>query len=194
MRLGVFGGTFDPPHIGHVIVAQDAWQALGLDLVLFVPARLPPHKRDRALAPAELRRAMVQAAVAGDPRFELDETELRRSGPSYTVDTLRELRERHPESALFLLLGADQVQQFHTWRAPEEIVRLATLVVLSRGGAEDIAPALDVPYRVVPVTRIDLSATEIRRRVAAGAPIRYLVPPGVEAIIRREGLYRPNAG
>jgi len=194
VRLGVFGGTFDPPHIGHVIVAQDAWQALGLDLVLFVPARLPPHKRDRALAPAELRRAMVQAAVAGDPRFEVDETELRRSGPSYTVDTLRELRERYPESALFLLLGADQVQQFHTWRAPEEIARLATLVVLSRGGAENVAPTLDVPYRVVPVTRIDLSATEIRRRVAAGEPIRYLVPPGVEAIIQREGLYRSDAG
>lgn len=193
MRAGVFGGTFDPPHIGHLIVAQDAWLALGLEHVLFVPAAVPPHKRGRVATPAELRLEMLQAAVVDDARFEVTDLELRRPGPSYTVDTLRELRERDPEGALFFLLGADQFREFHTWRAPEEIARLANLVVLSRAGVEDVAPAIDVPYRRVVVTRIDVSSTEVRRRVAADEPIRYLVPAAVEEIIRREGLYRTDA-
>lgn len=193
MRLGIFGGTFDPPHVGHLIVAQDAWAALDLDRVLFVPAASPPHKVGRVRTPAELRLEMVRAATAGDERFEVDELELRREGPSYTVDTLRELRERDPGAALFFLLGADQFRGFAEWREPEEIARLARLVVLSRSGQESVAPPIDAPRHELGVTRIDVSATEIRRRVAAGEPIRYLVPPAVEAIIQREGLYRDPA-
>lgn len=190
MRVGIFGGTFDPPHIGHLIVAQDAWAALGLDRVLFVPAAVPPHKRGRAVSPAALRLEMIRAAVAGDPRFEVEDLELRRAGPSYTVDTLRELRARDPEGELFFLLGVDQFRELHTWREPEEVARLATLAVLSRGGAEGGEEAVGFPHRTVQVTRIDLSATEIRRRVPAGEPIRYLVPAEVDAVVRREGLYR----
>lgn len=189
MRQGIFGGTFDPPHLGHLVVAQDAWSALGLDRVVFIPAAVPPHKRGR-ITPAELRLEMLRAATAGDERFEVSDLELRRPGPSYTVDTLRELRERDPTCALFLLLGADQFIEFHTWREAEEIARLATLVVLSRGGLDTGSPRIAVPHRVLPVTRIDISATEIRRRVQAGEPIRYLVPRGVEEIVEREGLYR----
>jgi nicotinate-nucleotide adenylyltransferase len=190
-KLAVFGGTFDPPHIGHLIAAQDAHVALGLDRVLFIPAASPPHKRRPDLSPAALRMAMVEAAIGRDDRFEAGDLELRRNGPSYTVDTLRELRASAPESALFLLIGADQYRDLHAWREPDAIATLAKLVVLHRAGESyrvvDRAPA---PYRDVAVTRIDVTSTEVRRRVRAGQPIRYLVPRGVEEIIDREGLYR----
>lgn len=189
MRTGIFGGTFDPVHVGHLIVAQDAWAALGLDRILFIPAAVPPHKRGRVVATPEQRLKMLRAATAGDPRFAVSDVELERPGPSYTVDTLAELHERDPEGALFLLLGVDQFRDFHTWREPERITRLARLVVLSRGGVEAAAPPFEIPHQHLTVTRIDVSATEIRRRVAAGEPIRYLVPEAVEHIIRRDGLY-----
>lgn len=190
MKLGVFGGTFDPPHVGHLIVAQDAFTALRLDRVLFVPAAAPPHKHGRVAAPAEFRLAMLRAAIGADSRFAVEELELRRAGPSYTVDTLRALHADHPEAELFFLLGADQFREFHTWRDPAEIARLARPVVLSRGGREDVGAVIDLPYQTLAVTRIDVSATEVRERVAARAPIRYLVPAGVEEIIQREGLYQ----
>lgn len=189
MRIGVLGGTFDPPHIGHLIVAQDAWSALGLDRVLFMPAAVPPHKRGRVSTPAEVRLAMVEAACADDPRFEASDLEIRRGGTSYTVDTLRALKERDPQGALFFLVGADQFRELHTWRSPLEIARLAELVALSRPGFPIEEPRLELPYRRLDVTCVGVSATEIRRRVAAGEPIRYLVPPAVEAIIRARGLY-----
>ncbi|HEX9108742.1 MAG TPA: nicotinate-nucleotide adenylyltransferase [Longimicrobiales bacterium] len=191
MKLGIFGGTFDPPHVGHLLVAQDAWSALGLDRVLFVPAASPPHKQGRAHTPAPLRLEMLEAALAGDERFQACDVELRRSGPSYTVDTLRQLGREHPGAQLFLLIGADQAREFLSWKSPEEIASLATVVALSREGAAADASAggLDARLRALPVTRIDISATEIRRRVAEERPIRYLVPAGVEAIIRREQLY-----
>jgi nicotinate-nucleotide adenylyltransferase len=191
LRIGVFGGTFDPPHLGHLIVAQDVWVALGLDRVVFVPAAVPPHKAHREITPGAVRLELLRAAVAGDPRFEVSDLELRRAGPSYTVDTLRELQERHPAASLYFLLGVDQFRELHGWRDPEGVARLARLVVIARDGesAED-AVAARFPHLVVPTTRIDLSATAIRARVAAGEPIRYLVPDGVAAIIGREGLYR----
>ncbi len=190
MRLGIFGGTFDPPHLGHLIVAQDACSALRLDGVLFVLAASPPHKQGRAHTPAAVRLEMLDAATAGDPRLRTSDVELRRDGPSYTVDTLRQLAADNPAAELFLLIGADQAREFGTWREPDEIARLATVVALSREG-EAAPPEPDRPWmRWLPVTRIDISATDIRRRVAAGEPIRYLVPSAVDTIIRREGLYR----
>jgi nicotinate-nucleotide adenylyltransferase len=178
MRIGVFGGTFDPPHIGHLIVAGDVHARLGLDRVLFVPSAVPPHKIARVRASADLRARMVRAATGGDPRFEVDELELRREGPSYTVDTLRELRDRFRGAELFFLIGMDALRDFPTWRAPDEILRMAQLAVVGSGTV------------LVPVTRIDLSATEIRRRIAAGESIRHLVSEPVREIIAREGLYR----
>ena len=189
MRLGVFGGSFDPPHLGHLLAASDAAQALRLDRVLWIPSAVHPLKRDRVRAAPDVRLEMVRAAIAGDPRFEADDLELRRAGPSYTVDTLRELRARHPGAELFFLVGADIPRELPAWKEPEEVVRLARLVVVSRTG--ETVPE-DLPYaaRAVHVTRTDVSATEIRRRVAAGETIRYLVPEAVRAVIERERLYR----
>lgn len=172
-------------------MAQDAWAALRLSRVLWMPAAVPPHKRDREVTTPALRLEMVRAAVAGDERFEASDLEIRREGPSWTVETLRELQGYQGGAELLLLLGADQFRELHTWKEPEEIARLAELVVLSREGTDvDDGPSAGLPHQWVPVTRIDLSSTSVRQRVARGEPIRYLVQPGVEAIIRRENLYR----
>lgn len=189
MRIGLFGGTFDPPHLGHLIVAAEVHTRLRLDRLVFVPAADPPHKQGRVRTPAALRLAMVRAAVAGDERFEVDDLELRRGGPSYTVDTLREYRHRHPEAELYFLVGADQLREFRSWRAPDEVARLARLAVFERAG-EPAAAENGYPVLPVPVLRIDISATEVRRRVAAGESVRYLVTEPVRAIIERERLYR----
>jgi nicotinate-nucleotide adenylyltransferase len=186
VRLGVYGGAFDPPHLGHLVAASDACQALELDRLLWIPSAVHPLKAV-GTAPA-LRLEMVRAAVAGDPRFQADDLELRRTGPSYTVDTLRELRAREPGAALFFLTGADNLADLPRWREPDEIARLATLAVVSRAG-ETVPADLPYPAVAVPVTRLDVSSTEIRRRVAAGQSIRYLVPEAVRAVIERERLY-----
>lgn len=163
--------------------------ALDLDRILFVPAAAPPHKWDQSITPAPTRLALLRTAVAGNSRFEVSDLELRRAGPSFTVDTLRELHARHREAELFFLLGMDQFLEFDTWRESMEVARLAKLVVLSRDGATvQSKPA--IPHLLLEVTRIDISATALRARVAAGEPIRYLVPDGVAASIEREGLYR----
>ena len=192
MRIGVFGGTFDPPHLGHLVVAADAYQALHLDRLFWIPAARPPHKLGRVHATAEQRLAMVGAALDGDERFTVSDLELRRQGPSFTVDTLRALRKQNPGSELFFLIGADALREIDTWREPEEVARLAHLVVLARGDGENGTTVLHprLPIRMVPVTRIDISATEIRRRVARGESIRYFVPDAVREIIRREKLYQ----
>ena len=188
MRTGVFGGTFDPPHIGHLIAAQDAFQALKLDRLLFVPAAEPPHKRSRALTPAPVRVELLEAAIGSDRRFEISRLELERSGPSYTVDTLRQLHAQSADQELYLLIGADQVRELPTWREPQEIARLARIVLLARAGVEFLAEPM--VSREVRVTRVDVSASEIRERVAAGKSVRYLVTPAVETLIKQRELYR----
>jgi nicotinate-nucleotide adenylyltransferase len=189
VRIGVFGGTFDPPHLGHLVVASDACGALGLHRVLWIPSAVPPHKVRTVQAPAEARLEMVRAAIEGDPRFEADDLELRRPGPSYTVDTLRDLARRHPGAELVLLIGADNLREIPGWREPQEILKLARVAVLSRDGA-GVPPDAPVPAVSVEVTRVDVSATEVRRRAAAGETIRYLVPDAVRALVERRGLYR----
>lgn len=191
MKIGIFGGTFDPPHIGHLIAAQDALHLLPLDKVIFIPALVPPHKQQRGISPAAVRLRMIQAATQGDTRFEVSDVELKRTGrPSYTVDTLQELRG---EDELFLLLGVDQVREFSTWHQPEEVLRLAQLVMMARDGIEE-PPKGGIVQHIVPVTRIDISSTLIRQRVAAGRPIRYMVPSAVEEIIAAERLYSGSLG
>jgi nicotinate-nucleotide adenylyltransferase len=193
VKLGVFGGTFDPPHVGHLIAAQDALLTLELDRILFIPARTPPHKQHLSVSSAEVRWRMLQAALAGDGRFEASDVELRRTGPSYTVDTLRELRGARPHTDVYLLLGVDQVREFQSWREPEAILELAHLVMLTRGGVEETIGS-DILKACVPVTRIDISSTMIRERVAAGQSITYLVPAEVEEIIAAERLYSGGLG
>jgi nicotinate-nucleotide adenylyltransferase len=187
--LGLFGGTFDPPHLGHLIVAQDVVEALGLDRLLFVPAGLPPHKTDRKISPAPLRLEMVRAIIAGNEAFGVSEVELGRSGPSYTVDTLGHYRDLHPDAEMFFVLGADQAAAFDTWQEPDRVASLATLVVMARAGTD--APAGG--FASVPVTRVDISATEIRRRVRENRPIRYLVSESVRKIIDSHRLYRTES-
>ncbi|NJD18542.1 MAG: nicotinate (nicotinamide) nucleotide adenylyltransferase [Gemmatimonadetes bacterium] len=194
LRIGIFGGTFDPPHVGHVRVVRDVADALALDRVLWMPARVSPHKLRRPLSPAAVRLEMVRAAVAGEPRFEVSEMELERPGPSYTVDTLRELRARWPSAGLFLILGADQLRVFASWRGPREILEMATLALMDREGEATTAVAPDLPGMEravhVPVTRVDVSGTRVRAAVAAGEDVSGTVPEGVRAVIERERLYR----
>ncbi|HSR43042.1 MAG TPA: nicotinate-nucleotide adenylyltransferase [Longimicrobiales bacterium] len=190
-RIALFGGTFDPPHFGHLVVAQDVVETLELDALYFVPAGTPPHKRDEPMSSARLRLEMVRAAVRDDLRLHASAIEVRREGPSYTVDTLRELEGRPGSGRLFFVMGVDQFAELHTWKEPAEVARLSRLVVITREGddPEGVDPGVDVDYDFVPVTRIDISSTRIRERVREGRPIRYLVPEAVRRIIERERLY-----
>ncbi len=190
-RIGIFGGSFDPPHVGHVSVARDVADALDLERLLWVPALRSPRKQE-PIAQPRVRLEMARAAARVDPRFEVDDRELRRLPPSYTVETLEEVRvEYGVDVHLFLVLGIDQYRSLSRWRSPERIRELATLAVMDRGG-EVLAQPLPGVVRV-PVGRVDVSATEVRSRLAAGESVRGLVPELVAAIIDREGLYRRPA-
>lgn len=194
-RIGLFGGTFDPPHLGHVTVAREVADFLSLDRLLWMPVATSPFKTDERTTRAELRLEMTRAAAALDDRFVVRDDEIRRGGVSWSVDTLRRLREEvGSDAALYMVLGADQVASFDRWREPEEILRLATPAIMDRAGAaaEAVAPRLVGMDRAVhvPVTRIDISSTRVRQCVAEGEDVDGLVPDGVVAVIRREGLYR----
>lgn len=198
-RWGLFGGAFDPPHVGHLIVAETLREALGLDRVVWMVAARPPHKQDRAVTPFAHRLAMVQAAIAGNPAFEASDLEARlyaaTGQPSYTVETLRALHAAHPGVRWALLMGEDQYAAFDTWRAPDEIARLADLVVYRRTGAT-AAPEVQArfPARIVEAGRVDMSSTEIRARAAAGRSLRHLVPEAVRAYVAAHALYRMRDG
>ncbi|HTY09230.1 MAG TPA: nicotinate-nucleotide adenylyltransferase [Candidatus Edwardsbacteria bacterium] len=191
-RIGIFGGTFDPPHLGHLIAAQLAAELLRLDPVLVVPAGRPPHKRRRALAAPGHRLAMVRLAIAGNPLFACSDIELRPRGPSYTADTLAALARRHPAAALHLLIGLDQAVLLPTWHNPRQLFEHAKVCVLARPGST--SGAIPRPWRrrirKVPVSLIDISASAIRRRAARRLPIGYLVPPAVAAYIAKHRLYQ----
>lgn len=180
-RLGMLGGTFDPIHVGHRVVAQDVVEGLDLDRLLVVPAGRPPH-RD-AVFGARRRLAWVRAAFEGDDRVEVSDLEVRRSGPSYTVDTLERLRGERDPDALFCVIGVDQLRELGSWREPERVARISTLAVMARSGEDPEAERGDagVPFRTVPVTRVDLSSSRVRRRLREGRTVRYLVPEGVRA-------------
>jgi len=187
-RVGIFGGSFDPPHKGHVSAARDVADALSLDEVLWIPARRSPHKPDEPLTPARLRVEMVSAAAALDDRFTLSECEVRRPGPSFTIDTLRALGGAGGSlqaDELFLIIGADQFRGFDAWHEPDRVRALATLVVMDREG-EGVDPG---DAERVPVRRVDVSSTEVRSLVSQGRDVAGLVPEAVADIIAREALY-----
>ena len=202
-RIGIFGGTFDPPHAGHLALAEWAREKLHLTRVLFVPAGTPPHKRGRRVSDARHRVAMTRLAARGNPAFEVSTLETRRSGPSFTVETLRALHANHPRARLYLLIGADSLAEFHTWREPDEIARLAILAVAERlpgRAARTRAHAAAAPMR--PGSRrmvqlgnpvFDVSSSMLRRRAAAGGSLRYLVPEAVERYVAKHRLYRDRA-
>ena len=201
MRLGIFGGTFDPPHVGHLLAAIDAFERLELDRLVFVPAATQPLKVEAGSADAAHRLAMVRAMVEGDPRFSVDPIEIDRAGLSYTVDTLTEFERRHPAAERFFLVGADTVGAFTKWREPGRVLRLARLVVLRRAtdGEEEspsavlrslmTEPGTETPL-VLETRRVDVSSTEVRARIRARLSIRGFVPDAIAAYIERAGLYR----
>ena len=196
MRLGLFGGTFDPIHLGHLILAEQCREACKLDRVWFVVAGAPPHKRNDRTAVAH-RLEMARIAIAGQASFAVSEIEATRPGPHYSVETLEAVRRDQPDDDLFFLIGADSLADLPTWREPARIAQLATIVVVNRPGLEEI-DAANLPdfgpgsQRLLSVTipPIGIASTDLRRRLAERRSIRYMVPRGVEAYIEVEGLYR----
>ena len=191
MRLGIFGGSFDPPHVGHRLVAQDAFDQLALDRLVVIPAAVQPLKRTD-VTPGAVRLEMARLTFAGDPRIEVSGVEVDRGGVSFTVDTLEEFARRHPDAELFLLLGADVLATFAEWKAPRRVLALARPVILARAGARPALPPAFDSERLLPVEtrRVDVSSTEIRDRVRAGKSIRGFVTDAVAALIERDRLYR----
>ncbi len=197
-RIGVLGGTFDPPHLGHLWLATLAADAIGLDRVLFMPAAQPPHKGGQLVSRATDRLLMTRLAITGDHAFELSAIEMERPGPSYTVDSVDELERAHPDAKLFLIMAADSLEQIDTWREPDRLLERIEWVVGPRPGSalpdrsvlEDRFGAAASRIHSLEGPSLDVSSSEIRRRVAAGKAIRYLVASGVEEVIVERRLYR----
>ena len=195
-KIGLFGGSFDPVHQAHLALARQARDELQLDELRWLPAGQPWQKA-RPMTPAAQRVAMLQLAIAGEPRFVIERCELDRAGPSYTLDTVRELQDREPGAHWFLVIGADQYRNLHTWHGFEQLLQRVALAVAQRPGSEadDVDPRVRAA-RCLPLalTPLQVSASDIRARVAAGREISALVPPAVALYIRQHGLYRGTAG
>ncbi|MCB2203743.1 nicotinate-nucleotide adenylyltransferase [bacterium] len=192
MNIGIYGGTFNPPHIGHLILAQSAIDALQLDHVLLVPAFRSPFKLQSESLSAEVRAEMVELAVSGNDRIRGEYYEVLKGDVSYTVDTLRHIHDEHPDDELFLLMGEDTFAEFHLWKDPEDILSLATPAVAGRPGYDAAAAghAYEKAARRFSMPLIDVSSTDIRRRLREGLSIQYLVPWTVQVFIMSQGLYR----
>lgn len=198
MRLGLFGGTFDPIHLGHLILAEACREACALEKVWFVVSGTPPHKRGERTA-VQHRLEMTRIAIAGHTAFEVSEIESNSRVPTYSFETLEQVRANQPSDELFFLIGADSLADFATWRRPDRIAELATIVVVNRPGVDRAATSPPLgpharPIVDVLVPPIGISSTDLRRRVAEGKSIRYRVPRGVEAYIAEHGLYRGGVG
>ena len=196
MRVGILGGAFNPPHIGHLVCAQEALIQLELDRVVFIPVGVAPHREIEADPGAEARLEMVELAVADDERFTASRIELDRKGPSYTADTLEQLRGESPDEELFLILGGDQAASLATWHEPEKVLERATLAVFDRATWSRNAIGIRIggvpgarQVRYLDMPQIQVSSSTIRRRVREGAPIRYLVPEKVAEYITSHQLY-----
>lgn len=196
--VGIMGGTFDPIHFGHLAAAEGALHLIGLDRVLFMPNRQPPHKPGRPISPVEHRCAMVRLAIAGNPRFEYSDLELRREGPSYTVDTIRAVQAEHPDWRTGFIVGMDSLIDIRTWHDYATLLTLTDLIVVGRPGSRTadrdavlaaLGPVLTARIRIVETPGVSVSASELRRLAAEGYPLRYLVPDSVAKYIREQRLY-----
>lgn len=196
-RLGILGGTFNPVHLGHLILAQNALETFDLSKVILIPCFSPPHKHKTGLASAAHRVAMLEAAVEGDPRFEVSDIETRRQGVSYSVDTVMELRRLHPRAELVFIVGADSLAELHLWKDIGRLLTLCRFAVFQRPGTKPAAKiALEPPWperlqkSIRPGRLVEISSSDIRHRLAEGMSIRYLVPSPVEMYIAEHRLYR----
>lgn len=191
-RLGIYGGTFNPIHTGHLIIAQEIYEQCKLDRLLFIPSARPPHKHHANITSPGHRYQMVELAIRDDARFEASDLEIHRPGLSYTVETLTALHHLYGSSSLFFIIGADSLLEIDTWREPDRVFELATIVVVPRPGVD--TSKANVRWRdqilMVQSPEVDISSTDIRKRVEAGQQIQYLVPHQVEAYIRENGLYK----
>jgi nicotinate-nucleotide adenylyltransferase len=199
-KIGLFGGSFDPVHLGHLWIAQAAWETLGLDVVRWLPAAKNPLKPNAPIASDEQRIAMLRLSIAGDQRFEIDDREIRRGKVSYTVDTLGELAQEQPDASFTLIIGGDSLADFARWHRPEEILKLAQVAAVARGGLGELDyrvfdPFIDqagrkkIESNEIRMPVIEISSREIRDRAERGRPIRYFVPAAVEAFIDAEKIY-----
>ena len=186
-KVGIYGGSFDPIHHGHLILAREAREALNLEKIIFVPAAVSPFRVRPAAAPGNLRLKLLYAAIEAEEGLAIDDCELRRPPPSWTIDTVLEIRKRETDSELYLLIGEDNVATLDRWRRFDELNKLVRFVVLDRTGSQKQSD-----HQVVR-RKIDISATDVRKRVAHGQSIRYLVPPAVQEIIQRKKLYREQS-
>ncbi len=189
--IGLYGGSFNPPHLGHLLLAETVREHSGLDTVVFIPSDIPPHKQREHLAPGEHRLAMVERAIAGNPRFECSDTEIRQGGTSYTIRTVNDFRERYPNSGLFLIIGIDNLIDFKSWKSQDELLEKTTLLVFDRPGfrRDDVPRDLLRHAHFVPTPLIGISSSDIRLRIKGGKSIRYYVPDSVAEYIKENRLY-----
>jgi nicotinate-nucleotide adenylyltransferase len=198
-RIGVFGGSFDPVHMGHLTIAQDAVEQLELSRLIFVPAAVPPHKQEKTLVEGRHRLEMLQLATESNLSFEVSDMELQRGGISYTFDTMRQIQFEHPGAELFFIIGLDSLVELHLWRNIEPLLEMCTVVPFARGGEDSAKIAQQIQLsnvwktklleRLIRIHEIEISASEIRMRLAEGLSIRYLVSPEVEMYIAEHHLY-----
>lgn len=194
-RIGVLGGTFDPIHYGHLAAAEEARAKLGLREVVFVVAGVPPHKLDEEITPAEDRYAMVELAIASNPHFSVSRIDIDRPGPSYTVDTIALLRQKWTEE-IYFIMGMDSLMEIDTWHQPQRLIQLCRLVAVERPGfvpdlerLEAVLPGITARTEIIDMPEVDISSTDLQRRVREGLPIKYQVPPEVEEYIDKHRLY-----
>jgi len=198
MRVGVFGGTFDPIHVGHLVSAEEVRVKLKLERVVFVPARLPPHKLDQVVSPVDHRLAMIELAIASNPHFAVSRVDIDRSGPSYTVDTIELLRDEWgPSVEIYFIMGSDSLLDILTWHNPQELIRLCRFAVVSRPGyqvdldeLDALLPGVASRVQMLNAPELAISATDIQRRVRKGLSIKYQVPEAVEDYIYQHKLYQ----
>jgi nicotinate-nucleotide adenylyltransferase len=195
--VGVLGGTFDPPHIGHLVIAQEALGQLGLARVVFAPTREPPHKPANGITPIAHRVAMVQLAITGHPQFSVSKVDVDRAGPTYTVDTMHLLHQQYHDDELYFIMGMDSLANILTWRSPERLIQECRLAVFNRPGfSVDLAalesrlPGLEKRFVLLPAPSLDIAASDLQRRVRAGESIAHLVPDAVAAYIEEHRLYQ----
>jgi nicotinate-nucleotide adenylyltransferase len=191
-KLGVLGGTFDPIHMGHLVLAEQVREKFRLERVIFIPSASPPHKTEQKLSSANDRFEMTKLALEGNPYFFVSDIELKREGLSFTVETLRELKELYKDSEIYFLTGSDVLDEITSWRDPEEIYRLAKIVIAIRPGFDKFDPKNHFVKKsiIINITGMDISSTQIREKVKKGESIKYLVPSKVEEYIKKKNLYK----